>query len=64
MDARSYRGIFSRGRPVYRAGSNAPNPRKSVPKFDVQKAVSQRLANERRKHSKSLGLFRPKLGRG
>lgn len=37
MDARGPRGVFSRGKPIYRHGSNSPKP------LDLRKAIIERL---------------------
>jgi hypothetical protein len=55
MDARSGRGVFSRGKPVYRGGFNSPtpvgrDPRKSMKKNDPQlmrQAIMERIRGSR-----------------
>lgn len=39
MDARSSRGVFSRGKPVYKLGSNSPH------KGVLKRAAKRRLSN-------------------
>jgi hypothetical protein len=43
VDARGLRGVFSRGKPVYRGGFNSPKPKQNV----VQQAILERYKNAR-----------------
>jgi len=44
-DARGARGTFSRGRPVYNGGTNAPRAGQNIkkPTFSLQEAARRRL---------------------
>jgi hypothetical protein len=44
MDARSGRGVFSRGKPVYKGGTNSPKSRDRIRGIPMTQANKERMA--------------------